>query len=71
MSETATGVSHDYITKNPRRCGGKACIDGTRIRVQDVLAVYENGVKPEEAGCRRILTRQSRCRRQQKLRQLS
>lgn len=29
------------ITRNPRICGGKACIEGTRIRVIDVIEHYK------------------------------
>ena len=29
------------ITRNPRICGGKACIEGTRIRVIDVIEQYK------------------------------
>lgn len=41
-----TGYAH--ITKNPRVCGGKACIDGTRIRVMDIVCLEREGKKPEE-----------------------
>jgi uncharacterized protein (DUF433 family) len=30
-----------HIAKNPGVCGGKACISGTRIRVQDVYVWHE------------------------------
>ena len=30
-----------HITKTPGLCGGKACIAGTRIRVQDVYVWHE------------------------------
>ena len=29
------------IVRNPRICGGKACIEGTRIRVIDVIERYK------------------------------
>jgi len=29
------------ITHNPKVCGGKACIEGTRIRVIDVIERYK------------------------------
>jgi uncharacterized protein (DUF433 family) len=41
-----TGYAH--ITKNPRVCGGKACIDGTRIRVMDIVCLEREGKKPQE-----------------------
>jgi uncharacterized protein (DUF433 family) len=37
-----------HITKNPRVCGGKACIDNTRIRVMDIVQLQREGKKPEE-----------------------
>jgi uncharacterized protein (DUF433 family) len=42
----ATGYSH--ITKDPEVCGGRACIDGTRIRVLDIVGLHRRGVKPED-----------------------
>src|SRR5688500_5324221 len=41
-------VASAQITKNPRVCGGKACIDHTRIRVMDVVELQREGKKPEE-----------------------
>lgn len=37
-----------HITKDPRVCGGKACIDNTRIRVIDIVQLQREGKKPEE-----------------------
>lgn len=42
----ATGYPH--ITKTPGVCGGRACIDGTRIRVMDIVILHRMGKKPEE-----------------------
>lgn len=39
MIATAT----DRITKTPGVCGGKACIAGSRIRVQDIARKHEQG----------------------------
>jgi uncharacterized protein (DUF433 family) len=37
------------ITKTPGVCGGKACIAGHRIRVMDIVVLYEKrGLTPEE-----------------------
>ncbi|HXV63771.1 MAG TPA: DUF433 domain-containing protein [Vicinamibacteria bacterium] len=36
-----------HITKDPEVCGGKACIDGTRIRVMDIVGLHRNGYTPE------------------------
>ena len=38
---------HANITKDPEIWGGKACIDGTRIRVLDVVALEREGYTPE------------------------
>jgi uncharacterized protein (DUF433 family) len=45
---TAPKLGYDHITKNPRVCGGAACIDATRIRVLDVVQAESEGYKPEE-----------------------
>ena len=42
-------TSVNYIVKTPGVCGGKARIDGHRIRVQDVVIWHEEqGQSPEE-----------------------
>ena len=41
-------AGYAHITSNPRVCGGKACIDGTRIRVMDIVCLEREGKKPEE-----------------------
>lgn len=38
----------DRITFNPRQCGGKPCIRGMRVRVQDVLELLAGGMTAEE-----------------------
>ena len=38
----------DRITFNPKQCGGKPCIRGMRVRVQDVLEMLASGMTPEE-----------------------
>jgi len=45
---TATKTIATHITKDPRVCGGKACIDHTRIRVMDVVLLQRQGKKPED-----------------------
>ena len=38
-----------HIDSNPAVCGGRPCIAGTRIRVQDIYAWHElEGVSPDE-----------------------
>ncbi|SRR6266540_1702314 len=42
-------TSYAYITKDPIVCRGKACIQGTRIRVLDIVAAAEHlGMSPDE-----------------------
>ncbi len=38
----------DRITFNPKQCGGRPCIRGMRIRVQDVLELLADGLSSEE-----------------------
>jgi uncharacterized protein (DUF433 family) len=44
---TAAKVVYSHITKNPEVCGGRATIDGTRIRVLDVWSLKRRGLSPE------------------------
>jgi uncharacterized protein (DUF433 family) len=41
-------VASAQITKDPRVCGGKACIDNTRIRVIDIVQLKSEGCAPEQ-----------------------
>jgi len=45
---TAPEIVFSHITKNPRVCGGKACIDATRIRVIDVVQAHSEGYSPDQ-----------------------
>lgn len=38
----------ERITFNPKQCGGKPCIRGMRVRVQDVLEMLASDMTPEE-----------------------
>jgi uncharacterized protein (DUF433 family) len=38
----------DRITRNPEQCGGRPCIRGMRIRVQDVLDLLAAGLSSED-----------------------
>jgi uncharacterized protein (DUF433 family) len=38
----------DRITFNPQQCGGRPCIRGLRIRVQDILNLLAEGLSNEE-----------------------
>jgi uncharacterized protein (DUF433 family) len=44
---TAEKTVYSHITKDPDVCGGKACIDGTRIRVVDIVSLKRQGYDPE------------------------
>jgi uncharacterized protein (DUF433 family) len=41
-------ATYPHIEKTPGVCGGKACIDGTRIRVLDIVGLRQRGFEPEE-----------------------
>ena len=44
-----TGVITQHISRKPGVCGGKACVDGTRIRVQDIYVWHVlQAQSPEE-----------------------
>lgn len=45
---TAAKTIATHITKDPCVCGGKACIDLTRIRVMDIALLLRQGKKPED-----------------------
>lgn len=38
----------ERITVDPEQCGGRPCIRGMRIRVQDVLDLFAAGLKQEQ-----------------------
>ena len=45
----STATTQTAITKTPGVCGGKACLDGHRVQVQDIVTDYEwNGLSPDE-----------------------
>ncbi len=48
MATTTPSTVYAHITKDPEVCGGKACIDGTRIRVMDIVALEREGYVPEK-----------------------
>jgi uncharacterized protein (DUF433 family) len=48
MATTAGKAVYSHITKDPKVCGGKACIDGTRITVKDIVCLHEEGKAPEQ-----------------------
>ena len=38
----------ERITVDPRQCGGKPCVRGMRVRVQDVLELLADGLNANE-----------------------
>jgi len=44
---TAAKTVYSHITKDPEVCGGRACIDRTRIRVADITCLQREGHTPE------------------------
>jgi uncharacterized protein (DUF433 family) len=45
---TAPKTAYAHITKDPRVCGGSACVDNTRIRVIDIVQAHSEGYSPEQ-----------------------
>jgi uncharacterized protein (DUF433 family) len=48
VMSTAAKTVYSHVTKDPEVCGGKACIDGTRIRVMDIVSLKRQGYTPEK-----------------------
>lgn len=38
----------ERITVDPEQCGGRPCVRGMRIRVQDVLDLFAAGLTPKQ-----------------------
>ena len=45
---TAAKLSYPHITRKPGVCGGRPCVEGTRVRVVDVVALHEAGLTAEQ-----------------------
>ena len=45
---TAAKVTYAHIVKEPGYCGGKAAIDHTRVRVNNVVFLHKQGKTPQE-----------------------
>ena len=45
---TAASNVYSHVTKNPDVCGGRATVDGTRIRVVDIWSLKQRGQSPEQ-----------------------
>ena len=48
MATAKASVSYPHVTKAPGVCGGKACIDGTRVRVNNVVFLHKDGANDEK-----------------------
>ena len=48
MSTDTKIVSYPHIEKTPEVRGGKACIEGTRIAVVDIVLLHKRGLSPQE-----------------------
>ena len=49
MSLAPPSAPQQHITSSPDVCGGRPCIAGTRIRVQDIYAWHElQGLSPDQ-----------------------
>ena len=44
---TAAKIIYPHITKDPGVCSGRACVEGTRVRVMDIVAMRREGLSPE------------------------
>ena len=45
---TAAKIVYPHIVKEPGYCGGKAAIDATRVRVNNVALLHDQGKTPAE-----------------------
>jgi uncharacterized protein (DUF433 family) len=45
---TVAKTVYPHITKDPGVCSGRACVEGTRIRVMDIVAMRREGLTPEQ-----------------------
>ncbi len=45
---TPAKLVYSHITKDPQVCGGRATIDGTRIRVLDIWSLKQSGLTSEQ-----------------------
>src|SRR3990172_8366065 len=48
MATAQKAIGYPPITKQPGVRGGKACIDGTRIAVLDIVQAHSEGKTPQE-----------------------
>jgi uncharacterized protein (DUF433 family) len=48
MAAATMRISYPHVTKTPGVCGGKACVDGTRIRVNNGVLLHNSGANGEK-----------------------
>jgi uncharacterized protein (DUF433 family) len=48
MATTTPKAVYSHITRDPGVCGGRACIDETRVRVMDIVALLDEGYAPDK-----------------------
>jgi hypothetical protein len=49
---TAPQLTYPHITHDPEVRAGKACIEGTRLAVVDIVLLHKRGYAPEEMQTR-------------------
>ena len=45
---TAAKTVYPHISKDPEVCSGRACVEGTRVRVMDIVSLRRQGMSPEQ-----------------------
>jgi uncharacterized protein (DUF433 family) len=45
---TASKTVYPHISKDPGVCSGRPCVEGTRVRVVDIVALHESGLSPKQ-----------------------
>ena len=45
---TEAKTVYPHITKDPAVCSGRPCIEGTRVRIVDILALHQDGLSAEQ-----------------------
>jgi uncharacterized protein (DUF433 family) len=48
MAAAKMRISYPHVTKTPGVCGGKVCIDGSRVRVNNVVFLHKGGANDEK-----------------------
>ncbi len=48
MATVKATICYPHVVKTPGVCGGRARIDGTRVRVYNVVALHKDGASDEK-----------------------